>query len=90
MEFDPDVEGEEAGVGVWWSRFAFMVIGVRRGEGGDKKGRYVFLRWVDPDSGEHRVSGQSRLRCRGVCLLRGGQGLIVRSPAWLGTSGNPG
>ena len=69
MNFDPIVEGEEAGVGVWWSRFAFMAAGVRRCEGGERgEGRYVFLRWVDPDSGEQRVSHCSRLLAGEIVL----------------------
>jgi hypothetical protein len=53
IDFVPDYSGEEAGTTVYWSKYAFMAAGLRRSEDGD--GRYAFLRWYDPDTGEHQV-----------------------------------
>jgi beta-xylosidase len=53
IDFDPDYPGEEAGTTVYWSKYAFMAAGLRKSDEGD--GRYAFLRWYDPDTGEHQV-----------------------------------
>lgn len=53
IDFVPHYPGEEAGTTVYWSKYAFMAAGLRRSEDGD--GRYAFLRWYDPDTGEHQV-----------------------------------
>jgi beta-xylosidase len=53
IDFVPDHPSEEAGTTVYRSKYAFMAAGLRRSEKGD--GRYAFLRWCDPDTGEHQV-----------------------------------
>jgi beta-xylosidase len=55
LDFCPSQHGDEAGTTVYYSMYAFMAIGIRKSEH-PEVGRYVFLRWVDPDTSERKVS----------------------------------
>jgi beta-xylosidase len=55
LDFCPSQHGDEAGTTVYYSMYAFMAIGIRKSDH-PEVGRYVFLRWVDPDTSERKVS----------------------------------
>jgi hypothetical protein len=52
LDFSPAESDSEAGTTVYWSKYAFACIGIRRSE----EGREVVLRWTDYQSDDIKVS----------------------------------